>query len=556
MDRTTELIDRARDSYRHRLWPETFAQLSAADGEEPLGAAELDLLCTAAYLVGRDGDADELSGRAYHAWLRAGEPAAAARRACWLGLQLLLRGEGVRGAAWYARANELVGDRDCAERGYVLLPEGLGELSEGHARAALGIFGELDERGVRFDDPDLRAVGRLGRGQALLAMDRTDEGMALLDEAMVAATADEVSPVLTGIVYCAVIQESQAAFDLRRAREWTTALNHWCDAQPGLVPYRGQCLVHRAEIMQLQGSWQEAVDEVRTACTLLDGTPAVGTAFHALAELQRLRGAFAEAERCYREASRFVATPQPGLALLRLAQNRVEEAAAASRRAVAETATATGSRTAPDEFPQRRRASRSRLLAAHVEIMLADGDVGAARAGADELVRIDRELDVPLLHALAEHAAGACLLAEGDGEAALATLRNAWTAWQHVDAPYEAARVRVLASQAHRLLGEQASAEMELEAAAWVFEQLGAVPDLQRARRLSRRSEQRAAGPLTAREVEVLRLVATGMTNRAIAGDLFLSEKTVSRHLSNIFAKLDLASRAAATAYAFQHGLV
>jgi DNA-binding NarL/FixJ family response regulator len=157
---------------------------------------------------------------------------------------------------------------------------------------------------------------------------------------------------------------------------------------------------------------------------------------------------------------------------------------------------------------------------------------------------------------LAEHAAGACLLAEGDGESALATLRNAWTAWQQVDAPYESARVRVLVSQAHRLLGEQASAEMELEAAAWVFEQLGAVPDLQRARKLSRRSEQRAAGPLTAREVEVLRLVATGMTNRAIAGELFLSEKTVSRHLSNIFAKLDLASRAAATAYAYQHGLV
>jgi DNA-binding NarL/FixJ family response regulator len=556
MDRTTELIDRARDSYRHRLWPETFAQLSAADGETALGAAELDLLCTAAYLVGRDGDADELSGRAYHAWLRAGEPAAAARRACWLGLQLLLRGEAVRAGAWYARATELVGDRDMAERGYVLLPEGLRQLGEGRARAALATFGELDELGVRFDDPDLKAVGRLGRGQALLAMDRIDEGMALLDEAMVAATADEVSPVLTGIVYCAVIQESQAAFDLRRAREWTTALNHWCDAQPGLVPYRGQCLVHRAEIMQLQGSWQEAVDEVRTACALLDGTPAVGTAFHALAELHRLRGAFTEAERCYREASRFVATPQPGLALLRLAQNRIEEAAAASRRAVADTEAATGSRTAPDEFPQRRRASRSRLLAAHVEIMLAAGDVSAAQTGADELVRIDRELDVPLLHALAEHAAGACLLAEADGESALATLRNAWTAWQHVDAPYESARVRVLASQAHRLLGEQASAEMELEAAAWVFEQLGAVPDLQRARRLSRRAEQRAAGPLTAREVEVLRLVATGMTNRAIAGELFLSEKTVSRHLSNIFAKLDLASRAAATAYAYEHGLV
>ncbi|HWL99096.1 MAG TPA: LuxR C-terminal-related transcriptional regulator [Nocardioidaceae bacterium] len=556
MDRTTELIDRARDSYRHRLWPETFAQLSAADGEAPLGAAELDLLCTAAYLVGRDDDSDELSGRAYHAWLRAGEPAAAARRACWLGLQLLLRGEGVRAGAWYARATELVGDRDMAERGYVLLPGGLEQLVAGRARAALSTFGELSDLGDRFDDPDLKAIGRLGRGQALLAQGLVAEGMAFLDEAMVAVTADDVSPVLTGIVYCAVIEESQAAFDLRRAREWTTVLNHWCDTQPGLVPYRGQCLVHRAEIMQLQGSWQEAVDEARNACALLDGTPAGGAAFYALGELHRLRGALTDAERCYREASRFVATPQPGLALLRLAQNRVEEAAAASRRAVAEDDGASADQVSTEDFPQRRRSQRSRLLGAHVEIMLADGDVEAARAGADELRRFDRELDAPLLHALAEHAAGACLLAEGDGEAALATLRSAWAAWQRVDAPYESARVRVLAAQAHRLLGEQAPAEMELEAAAWVFDQLGAVPDLQRARRLSRRAEQGAAGPLTARELEVLRLVATGMTNRAIAGALFLSEKTVSRHLSNIFAKLDLASRAAATAYAYEHGLV
>jgi DNA-binding CsgD family transcriptional regulator len=302
--------------------------------------------------------------------------------------------------------------------------------------------------------------------------------------------------------------------------------------------------VHRAEIMQLHGAWPDAMDEVQRVCARLPqpaGQPWVGPAFYQQAELQRLRGEFVKSEEAYRQASRWGRTPQPGLALLRLAQGEIDVAAAAIRRVV-------------DEAQDR--VTRCRVLAPYVEIMLGAGDVQAARAAADELAEIAVELEAPLLHAVSAHATGAVHLAEGDARAGLAALRQAWAAWQELEAPYEAARVRVLIGLACRELGDEDSAQMEIDAARWVFRQLGAGPDLVRVEALTRKGAVTAASGLTRREVEVLRLVAAGKTNRAIAADLFLSEKTVARHVSNIFTKLDLSSRAAVTAYAFAHDLV
>jgi DNA-binding CsgD family transcriptional regulator len=298
--------------------------------------------------------------------------------------------------------------------------------------------------------------------------------------------------------------------------------------------------VHRSEIMLRRGAWPDALEEARRACDRLGGQPAAGTAFYQLAELHRLRGEFTRAQQAYLQASRWLPEPQPGLALLRLAQGQVDTAAAAIRHVLDGTTD---------------RLARCRLLAADVEIMIASDDVTAARAAAQELRVIAEDIDAPWLHALAGHASGATLVAERDARAGLTVLRRAWTAWQELDAPYEGARVRVLMGLACRALGDQDSAEMELDAAGWVFEQLGAVPDADRVRALSSRAATTRGG-LSGREVQVLRLVATGMTNRAVAAELFLSEKTVARHLSNIFTKLGVSSRAAATAYAYEHGLV
>jgi ATP/maltotriose-dependent transcriptional regulator MalT len=536
---------RGRESFGRRAWRDAVAELSAADRETPLEPEDLERLATAVYLVGRDEDSVEVWERAHQQLLGAGEVLRAARCAGWMVFVLLHGGEFARAGGWLARARRLLddGERDCAERGHLLVPLAFQRAVEGDWPNAYAISGQAAEIGDRFADIDLVALARNVQGRALIGQGRTVEGMALLDEVMVAVMADEVSEIVAGSVYCSVIEACQEAFDLRRAQQWTAALTHWCDSQPDLVPFSGHCLVHRAEIMQLHGAWADALDAARGACErlLLRPQPAVGAAFYQQAELHRLCGEFAQAEEAYRQASRRGREPQPGLARLRLAQGQVDAAAAAIRRVV---------------DGAEGRVARSRLLPAVVEIMFAAGDVQAAQTAAGELSEMADDLDAPLLRALATHAEGTVLLLEGDARAALGALRRAWTAWQELEVPYEAARARVLIALVCRELGDEDGAEMELDAARWAFGQLGAAPDLARAQSLSRQAAARPAGGLTARELEVLRLVATGKTNRSIAADLFLSEKTVARHVSNIFTKLGLSSRAAATAYAYEHELV
>jgi DNA-binding CsgD family transcriptional regulator len=481
---------------------------------------------------------------AHQEWLRRGEGERAARCAFWQALGLLFRGDLAPAMGWVARGRRILEDgrHDCVEQAWLLMLTALPVMFQGDAEAADPSFLEAGEIAERFGDADATMFARLGRGQSLILQGRVTEGMALLDEVMVAVTADEVSPILAGIAYCQVIALCQTVFDLRRAREWTEALSRWCDSQPDLVPYRGNCLVHRCEIFQLQGAWHDALDAAQRACEWLSGPPAwdtLGSAHYQLAEIQRLLGEFADAEESYRKASLAGREPEPGMSLLRLAQGRIDLALPAIRRVTEE---------AQDPV------DRSRLLPAYVEIVLEADDLGAARAAADELASIAADLGAPYLHALAAHAAGAVLLSEGDSRAALTKLRNAHTSWRDLEAPHQGARVRVLIGIACLDLGDGATAKLEFEAARGVFEELGAAPDLDRVAQLL--GSPRAAGALSPRENEVLTLVAAGKSNRAIAGELFISEKTVARHVSNIFTKLRLSSRSEATAYAYKHGFV
>jgi ATP/maltotriose-dependent transcriptional regulator MalT len=541
----TEALRQGRESFLKQAWGSAFSHLSTADQQAPLDAEDLVLLAQAALLVGREAQGTDVLVRAHQAFLGLGNPQLAARCAFWLGFTLLMSGESAKAGGWLSRAERLVnGQPDCVEKGYLLLPEGYRTFHAGDPATAQTIFAKAAAIGERFQDKDLVTLALQGQGRALIRQGETTRGVALLDEAMVAVTAGEVSPLNAGGVYCSVLEACGEIFDLRRAQEWTSALEKWCESQPDLIPYRGHCLVRRAELLQFHGDWTDALQWAQRARELLSNPPPkpdVGSAFYQLGEIQRLRGNFAESEEAYRQASQWSRSPRPGLAQLRLAQGQVDAANAAIRRVAEEV---------------REPLRRAQVLAPYVEIVLAAQDVASARAAAEELAEIAAKHDIPFLRALSSRAWGAVLLAENAAQDALAHLRRSWSLWCELDAPYEASRVRVLVAGAFRSLGDDESALVELKAAREAFQTLGAALDLSRVETLLSKGRIEDSTPLTKREVEVLRLVASGITNRGIASKLRISEKTVARHLSNIFTKLDLPSRTAATAYAYDHDLV
>ena len=539
-------LDRGRESYARQAWADAYESLSAAESRDPLGAEDLELLATSAYMIGREEHYFGILERAHHAHVDAGRTLPAVRCAFWIGANLARRGDMGRAGGWLARAQRLL-DREDGERvehGYMLIPLVFQQMASGDLQAAATTAGEAAAIGERFGDPDLFALAVHEQGHLMIQDGRADEGLRLLDEAMVTVTAGELSPIVSGIVYCGVILACQDAYEVRRAQEWTAALTGWCERQPDLVAFTGRCLVHRAEIMQLHGTWTAALAEARQACERClqaENVVGAGDAWYRQGEILRLLGDFRAAEEAYREASGCGREPQPGLALLRLAQGRTEAAAASIRRVVSEISES---------------GARARVLPAYVEITLAEGDPGAALDACAELDSLAKGQENGALGAIAAHARGTTELATGNVAEALTSLRSGGRVWQQLGAPYEAGRARELVGLACRELGDEDAAALELEAARSVFAELGAAPDVARLDSLIPGSAPAGANGLTDRELEVLRQLASGATNKAIATELVLSVRTVDRHVSNIFTKLGVSSRSAATAYAHEHGLV
>ena len=522
-------------------WVDDYRRLS---GSEPaaLAAEELEDLADAAWMVCRLEESMATRQEAYVRYLAARDDRPAARVAWRLFWEHLYGGETVVAMGWLRRARRhLAAVPEDAEHGFVALADAelamnRGSLDEAEARAGWAI-----EVGDRHGAQGIVALGLALQGRILIAQGRHEEGCASLDEAMTLVLSGQLDDYFAGAVYCAVIAECREIADIRRGGEWTAAARSWCASLPATTPFHGICRVHRGEILCLRGVWDEAETEIRTAGDELAAFKpgSAAEAFAALGELCRRRGDLSGAEDAFRRAHQLGGDPQPGLALVRLAQGRAAAASTALRGALADTSRA----------PMK----RAELLAALVEAALTTGDVAVAQDAADKLCSIADALDRPAAHARAKLARGAVRLANRDLGRAMGDLRAACAVWHELGLPYEEAKTRLLIGSVAKEMGDEEGSMLEIRAACVGFEHLGAGEDLRRATAaLDRRA--RPAG-LTAREIEVLRLLAAGGTNREIAADLVISEHTVGRHVQNVFTKLGVSSRAAATAFAVEHHL-
>ena len=534
-----ELLE-AREAYERRDWALALDRLRSVGHLDPKDTLAL---ATAAYLMGDVDEAVRALQSGYQDMIKRGDDLAAVRFAFWLGLILNIRGETAVGGGWVARGKRILETQptDIVERGYLLAHEFFQYLGRGDfARAAETAAGMVDV-GRRYQHPDLVARGLMCQGRLMIYAGRVPEGLALLDEAMIGISAGEVSPIIAGMVYCSLIEACQEVSDFSRAASWTSALTRWCEVQPGLVPYTGQCSLHRGQIMRLRGAYDEALAEFALAQRRYqqEGTTApAGLALTEQGDVLRIRGRFDEAESAYHQAAELGHEPQPGLLLAWTHRGRTAAAVSAVRRLLAEARTPV---------------HRSRLLPAAVEVLVAAQLPDEARGYCEELSEIASAFGNSALQAMSAYAAASVELITNHDQEALADARESCRLWNDIGSPYETARARVLIGRALRNLGDEDSAMAELAVARRAFVDLGAAPAVQEIDRLLRRA---LPGGLTEREAEVLRLVAAGRSNHDIARVLVLSPKTVERHLSNIFVKLEVSSRTAAAAYAHEHGLM
>ncbi len=527
---------RAREAFDRRDWRSAYAAFRACDAHE-FDAGDHDALAESAHWLGLPDEVIDSYGRAYRLHLDAGSARQASLSAFMLAIYLRLRGDGAQSDGWLARAQRLLAtEAESAEHGY-LLYLAIARLMGSDLDAAAESARRMQDLGRRFGDESLVALGVFYEGRSLVKQARVKEGLALLDEAMLAALSDNLKPMWTGAIYCGLLDACHELVDLRRAREWTEATRQWCSPLPVASLYPGICRVHWAEILDGRGAWEQAEAEALDACRDMDGIDVfvVGSGYYQVGDLRRRRGDVAGAEEAYARAHELGRDPQPGLALLRLAQQRVEAASSSIAAALAAFA---GS---PLE--------RAPLLAAQVEIALAAGELDLADAAAAEVAGTAEMFDSPGLRAVGQRCRGAVALARGQADIALADMRLSLVGWQELDVPYEAARTRALLADAYRVLGDTDAADRECAAARACFDRLGAVADLRAL------GEHVPPHDLTARELDVLGLVAAGMTNPQIAASLYISRKTAEHHVSSILGKLGVSSRAEAAAAAVRLGL-
>jgi DNA-binding CsgD family transcriptional regulator len=535
-------VETAREHHRWSRWARACEEYAAAERAAPLTVEDTEAWAEAAQVIGRIDEAIALLTRCFELRADAGEIDEATRASYWLwSAHVFARGEFAIGAGWVERAWTLSEEVGSGEHGWLLIPRAYASIGRGDFATAEGLLHRAAELGLGRGDVDLVTIATTMRGRASLKLGSLEEGLALLDAAMVRILARATSPRATSVMYCAAIGSCHEVLEIARAAEWSVALDQWLGTLPQLGgAYFGNCRIYRAMLMRLRGHWSRAEAELRRACTDLavDGQLVAGHAWYELGDLRRLRGE-PGVEEAFEQATAFGHVAQPGLALYRLGQGDAQAAGAGLRRVLAER-----------ETP----ADRLILLPAAVEVCLAVGRIDDAKEIITEMAQTARAYPTTAMRAILDTARGALALSENRPADALPRLRAASDGWRELDAPYETARLGVRIGQGCRALDDEEGARMEFRAALATFERLGAWPDASLVRGLlSSRNAHPAA--LSPREIEVLALIALGRTNAEIATQLRLSERTVHRHVSNILTKLDVRSRTSAAAYAVQHGL-
>ena len=532
MDEPGDSLTKARQAYAARDWLTAAAHFDAVETER-LIADDLAAYADAVWWLGRIEDNLRLNAAACEAFLADSRPAEAAWAAMALGIFHLSRGDEPQGMGWMGRAGRLLqGIPECPVHGYLLhLTEVEASLQAGRPAVAVDAARRIQDLGHGLGQPDLVAMGLNGEGRALIKSGHLVDGLKLLDEAMVTVLDGRLAPFVSGTLYCHTIAACHEVADIRRMTRWTELAERWLATFPAAVAFGGLCAVHRAQLHLFRGEWDEAERKALRVGADLDANRIdyAAEAWYVVAEARRLRGERGAAD-AYDEAHARGRDPQPGRALLRLQHGDAAGAATSVRSAVAAVGT----------DPLR----RAPLCAAAVEIAVTAGRLDDATAAASELAATAGTYATSGLEAMAATARGEVLLAEGRAEEALPVLRDACRRWHELGAVYEAAGTCAQLAEAYRALGDEASAAAEVARAETTYERLGA-----------HRPARRSPGGLTRRECEVLTLVADGHSNREIGERLYISDRTVARHLTNIFHKIGVTSRTQAARYAIQHGL-